>query len=359
MLFNEFALCHYLLENGFLNRQQLVDQQVRIVRLFSRNRNFKVLVNEGTGFLVKQPKLSFYLSKSDLKKEADIYWLAYNDEDFSSLGNFIPKFYHYDVHVQVLITGLVEPAVNLHEYHSMTNEYSEKIAYRQAEILTALHTISLKKIDNKKSSSLFTNKPAWLFNIESEDGWWGGRKSEANRQLRDLVKSNVDFIKCIREAKEKWKVKCLVHNDIRWTNFLVKENNAESIEIRLIDWELANFGDPCWDVAGILQAYFSYWILQYDGDPFQLLKMKPAISSFTNAYIDLMKLEQEAAHQMLQMSMEFTGVRMVQSCIEHVMFHDELDRKTVQLLQFALNILKNPKNAYNDFLSDRHKKIML
>jgi thiamine kinase-like enzyme len=357
MLFNEFALCHYLLENGFLNQQQVVDNQIKITRHFSLNRNFKILFDDDSGYLVKQPKLSFYRKKSSLKKEADVYWLAYNDEDFRSIRNFIPQFHHFDVHVQVLITGLVEQAVNLHDYHSVTNNYPEKIAMRQAEILAALHNITLVKIQNKRSSSLFPKKLNWMFNVEKEDEWWAGKKSEADLQLLNLVKANVDFIQCINAAKQKWEIKCLIHNDIRWTNFLMRGHELDSLNIRLIDWELADFGDPCWDVAGILQSYFSYWILQRDANLFQLLNMKPAISAFTNTYCELMKMSKAEIDIMLQKSMEFAGVRMIQSCMEMVSFNNELSQNSVKLLQFAFNVLKNPEEAFHDFLESRKNQV--
>ncbi|MFI5219551.1 MAG: phosphotransferase family protein [Bacteroidia bacterium] len=355
MLLNEFALCHFLFENGYLNRNQFVHGKVRLVRQFSRNRNFKVLISEGKNLLIKQPKLSFYLRKPDLKREADLYWLTFNDKDFSRLKNHIPQFYHYDRNIQALITELIEPAISLHEYHVSLNEYPASIAVKQAEILAALHSIELNKIEHKKSASLFSMKPCWLFNIES-DGWWAGVNTEANRQLMELVKSQIDFMNSIRSAKEKWKLKCLVHNDIRWSNFLIRNLTDEAKEIRLIDWELSDFGDPCWDLAGILQSYFSYWVLQHEADPFQLLKMKPAIAAFISAYTDLMKLTEEKSDNMFHLSMEFTGLRLVQSCIEHVNFHNVLDRKTIQLLQFSLNILKDPKQAFDDFILSRSKK---
>src|ERR1041384_3099270 len=153
MLLNEFALCYYLLENGFLKHEQVVNGQVKISRHFFRNRNFRVSLNDGNGFLVKQPKLSFYQKKSALKKEADIYWLANNDEDFKSTLDFIPEFFHYDSDVQVLITGLVEPSINLHEYHASLNNFPEAIAEKQAIILSAMHQVTLRQIENKKSRS--------------------------------------------------------------------------------------------------------------------------------------------------------------------------------------------------------------
>lgn len=351
MLLNEFALCHYLLENGFINSGQAVDGRIVFTRHFRRNRNFKVLLNDENGFFVKQPKLPFYEKKNSLKREADVYWLAFNDQDFSGIKKHIPEFIHYDPEVQALITGLAEPAAHLDDFFSIANDYPAKIAHRQAEILAALHSITVSKVENKKSFSLFPKIPNWLFNIETDDDWWFGKKSPADLQLMDLIKLNVDFVKCILAAKEKWKTECLLHNDIRWANFLIRDNDAE--QIMLIDWELAGFGDPCWDIAGVLQSYFSNWILNFNADPFQFLKMKPAITTFNNSYSELMKHTAETKRSNLLKSMEFTGVRIIQSCIENVSYKNDLDKSSVQLLQFAFNILKKPAQASQDFLESK------
>ena len=47
-----------------------------------------------------------------------------------------------------------------------------------------------------------------------------------------------------------WRAETFIHNDVKWDNFLVyaRAGSRRLTQMKIIDWELANFGDPAWDV---------------------------------------------------------------------------------------------------------------
>ena len=55
----------------------------------------------------------------------------------------------------------------------------------------------------------------------------------------------------LKASRAGWAPSCLVHADVKWDNCLV-DDSAGAPTVRLIDWEMAGWGDPAWDVAAAL-----------------------------------------------------------------------------------------------------------
>jgi hypothetical protein len=55
----------------------------------------------------------------------------------------------------------------------------------------------------------------------------------------------------LERAARSWTPSCLVHGDVKWDNCLI-QRDATPPTVRLVDWELAGWGDPAWDLAAAL-----------------------------------------------------------------------------------------------------------
>ena len=135
------------------------------------------------------------------------------------------------------------------------------------------------------------------------------------------------------------------------------------MNLRLIDWELADFGDACWDAGAVFQSYLSFWVFSMQpvaGVPaeqlvssaqYPLEKMQPAIRAFWKTYTEERGLAGEAAREALERSVSYSAARMVQTAYEYMFYAPQITASALYLLQLSLNILKSPKEATASLLA--------
>lgn len=88
--------------------------------------------------------------------------------------------------------------------------------------------------------------------------------------LPTLLQEDLDYLYCTKD----WKNSVLLHFDPRDVNFLVKEG-----ETKLIDWEMAIYGDPMWDLAVFINSI----TFTLGGDLFFLFPNPSALESVKKA----------------------------------------------------------------------------
>jgi thiamine kinase-like enzyme len=134
------------------------------------------------------------------------------------------------------------------------------------------------------------------------------------------------------------------------------------VELKLVDWELADWGDPCWDVAAIFSAFIVFWIQSLPLAPgrdaasavkltqFPIERMQPTIREFWRSYSEEMHLEPETAREVLERSVLFCGARTVQTAYECMQMSPQLNDAALYMLQASMNILMQPEEATRELL---------
>ncbi|MDB5262283.1 MAG: phosphotransferase family protein [Adhaeribacter sp.] len=350
MILNPRNLCHYLLDKGYLDAAAVVNGLFQIKQIASRNTTFKISLPDGTGYILKQASRNQSETTESLRQEATIYWLANNDPDFGALKPFLPTFYHYDAGNHHLLLGLFAGAEDLHTYYYQQFSFPVEIARQQGKILAAFHTGLAQKIEKRPAARFFQKKLPWIFSVAADNPYWEGKGREVDKQLVGLVQQNQEYIRFLEEIKQEWQVDSLLHGDIKWANFL-KSGTATldaPFEVKLIDWELADLGDACWDLAGLLQSYLSLWAFSQGSNGSQndiMAALNPSLRVFWQTYAAERQYSKEEAQLQLTKAMKFTGVRLVQTCLEATAKAPYLQANVVKNLQLGLNILKHPKEA--------------
>ncbi len=357
MVLTERNICHYLMDRGFLDPRVIVDGDFLTHQSSSRNYGFKVFRGVDSGLFVKQVRAFDKEKQDSLKLEATIYWLAHNDPNYSLLKTIVPEYHYFDSENHILMMHLIQDAEDLRNYYARTKKFPQEIASELGKILAAYHANFQGKIAEDHSAQLFNQRLPWIFSVDKGDPRWFHPKSREDFELIQLVQNNAEFVDFIEQAKQEWECSCLIHGDIKWANFLVNDNSSdpEVFSLNLIDWEMADIGDPCWDIAGMFQAYLTHWIYTkgyITGFPqgVALEAMLPSIVAFWKSYSCHMGYDEKSADLCLLKSLRYAGIRIIQTCLE--MNHDQADflEDGARMLQLGFNMLKSPISVKEELL---------
>jgi thiamine kinase-like enzyme len=364
MLLTKHNLIHYLLDKNLLNTKDIITGEYSVRSSDSRNLNF-IVNKEYTHhqYFVKQIKAKDQEKIDTLATEAACYALSQNRSN-TTLNTIFPKLFHYDKLHHILITEQVKNVLNIHEYYFQTYDFSNSFVPKKlATILATIHsTHTLKAMEDSSASNKIVFKYAtpWVFSITSKPlQYWLSQPVSAEQQAMILILKNQDFCDLINLASQLWTPNALIHNDIKFTNFIGSTNETLKInDIKLIDWELADYGDSSWDVACMIQNYIQLWsstdipdselAKQPNVKRLALHDIQFCIRTFWLEYINASKMNPSLQAATLLKLSKFVAMKLIHTCFETTPYSPHLQPSSVKLLQIAHNILKSPENAIVD-----------
>jgi hypothetical protein len=159
-----------------------------------------------------------------------------------------------------------------------------------------------------------------------------------------------------------WRPDALIHGDIKWDNCVLCPGSDGDLHLKIVDWEMADWGDSCWDLAGIFSAYLSFWVQSLPGNGsanpdvlvaqarYPIERMQPAIRSFWSTYTRCREVSGKEARDLLHRTVLYTGARNIQTAFEFLQTSPQANSGTVLLLQLSMNVLTNPEEATSEVL---------
>jgi thiamine kinase-like enzyme len=359
---NNVAL--YLLRQGLISADSIVDGDLMVVEMSRRNRNFKISRRKGPSYFAKQIQNWDPMTLAQLQCEASCYWLAKNDPNFEVLAKIMPNYFSYDPKRYVLIIELLPNSETLSDYHRRLGGFPVEIASILGRLLGSYHRDLGKRLQNTSHGAAFPRQIPWILSFHEQNANLLPAVSGGNQQIMNIIKSYPNFPQALKRISNEWKSDSLIHGDIKWDNCIVchpdEVNGAPMLKI--VDWELADIGDRCWDIGAVFQAYLSDWIFSMPmaglGSSTQLVqsaqypmeKMLPAIHSFWQEYVESQNFDSNTAADLLERSIRFGAARMIQTAYEYMQYSNQVTNNAVYLLQVSMNILTNPKEAVSDLL---------
>jgi hypothetical protein len=361
LLLTSNSLTYFLLHEGLINFDSVVDGDLVITESSSRNHNFQVIQKRSPGFFVKQPKQWDTRATTLLHREASCYWLAANEPGFVSLASHIPTCKHYDPRHYILILELLPDGEDLKQYHRRLGAFPLAIADPIGAAIGAYHRdITVNAVDHA-NTALFPRTVPWILSAHRQHHAPVQPEGGANQQILSIIHQYVEFHKHLDALHEAWQFDTFIHGDMKWENCIVYPLNGEP-QVKIVDWETADFGDACWDVGAIFQAYLTFWIMSMpiqgkapsfehvSRAPFPLEVMQPAIRTFWQAYVRTRELAETEQATILQRSMSYGAARMLQTAFEYMHYSPQITVNALSLLQVSLNILNDPGGAVQDLL---------
>ncbi len=377
MLLTANNLAYYLFERGLLSAREVVDGDYMVVEATRRNRNFKVIKQDRSGLFLKQVQRRDAESFSAVQVEAYCYRLTNQDETFSALREIVPRFHLWDERRAVLITELLPGSEALSDYQLRTRNFPAEVATELGRAFGQYHrevrasnpTAPMQTMPaGSGASPVFPGRVPWILTLHNAAPNMLQEASGGNYQLLNLLKTYPEFGRTLDELAGSWKQETLIHGDIKWDNCVLvpsgkgENNGHDGMQLKLVDWELADWGDPCWDVAAIFSAFVGFWVQMLPLGPgedvaeairrteFPIEKMQPLIQSFWRAYKQEMEMSATAASEVLRRSVLMCGARTIQSAYEAAQKSPQLNATCLYLLQASMNILTQPDEAASELL---------
>lgn len=348
-LINGFNLVHYLLGKALINYDDLFDHGISIMPIQSRNFSYKVTIPNTTALFVKQVDFPDSDKIETIRMEATCYWLAHNERNYEILKNLFPTYIQFDQYNHILISELFVDALDLASYFRQKDRFELDIAGQLGTMLASYHQGMFEKIKDQPVERLFKKSIPGPFRLFGEQLSIMKPRTEVERQMKELILSQDGFKEKVHKVKEKWMIQSLIHGDIKFQNFLIQTNDQKK-EIKLIDWEIADLGDPLWDCAAIIQSYILPWIIHYGGkhvpDLYKEVEMVlPSIHRFWQTYTTLPSMKIESLIKLI----EFTAIKLLHTCYETNVYAKSMNQAGAQMLQLSLNMLTEPEQMIQEF----------
>jgi thiamine kinase-like enzyme len=345
---------HYLLDKGFIDARSLVDGDYAVHQSQTRNAIFRIVRRKQKSLFVKQ-LIAFEPNNTyALQKDATCLWLIKNEAVFQDLAGHVPEYFGFDPERQVLVTEYIPEARNLEEYSQSYGTVSDGILTGLAKILAGYHFPLNDAVRNSRPAQFFPKQIPWalsLGDLNITPQTLQFMHSQVPSPVLNTVIGNPEFQRVMAGIKDRWESTSLIHGDIKWMNLLVSEADGAE-RVRIIDWEIADIGDPLWDVAGLYQGLIMN-AMAYGPRASAEIKLVPALAlddltdvwpkmrTFWQAYVASAAPGRTLAAAELEKAVQYTGVRLVQTAMEHNMMAPDLQPRAVKILQASYLLLSH------------------
>lgn len=351
------AVVPYLLQHNLISAQSIVEGDLAVVDASRRNRNCKVISERGPSYLLKQGVGPDGIET--VAREAAVYQCLQSTNATLGFARYLPRFFGYDPKEQILIIEFLRDAQNLREYHDRRGRFPVAIAAEIGAALGTLHRLDWMEREREWNAGSFEIQPPWVLSMHRPNLAMLQQLGSATVQAIKIIQRFPEFCELLDGLSNEWANKTPIHFDIKWDNWLIvaRQSGSRKPDLRIVDWELAGVGDPCWDVGSVFNDYLSYWLasIPITGETpperftelarHPLGKMRPAIRSFWQSYARRMELDAATSAEWLLRAVKYAAARLVQTACESLYNSVKLTGNVVCSLQVSMNILRRPQEA--------------
>jgi hypothetical protein len=343
----------FLLGQGLVDVASIIDGDLTVTSAARRNRNLQVRVRGGRGYLVKQPDDPTAGGHHTLRSEAAFYAFCEQEPAVALMAAVIPRLLYYDPDQSVLAVEFYDDAAPLwqHFWSLDGQPFPVGVARALGRGLATVHRVfRLPGPGDDPRLGWLGRQAPWVMMVHKPGPELLATLSPANYHTLRILQTQEQLSERLDRLRKEWRVETLIHNDVKSDNTLV----LPSGEVRLVDWELVQLGDPAWDVAGALQDLLIFWVYSMPAGggmtPDQMIAaaryplptIQGALRAFWAGYRAEAGLSADEAGALLARSVVFSGARLIQSAYEIAFGAHVLPATSVVLLQISANLLADP-----------------
>ncbi len=272
-------------------------------------------------------------------------------------GALSPALLHHDVERDVLVVELLGSGVDLREYRLRGSGFESLVGQAVGEVLADLHGLPAPVID--QSGGPWASRAPWVLHAHRPRPATLRHVSPADVEVIKLLQGSVPMREGLERLRLVWRQDGFIHGDLRWENCIVAPDpgSYSGVTVRLVDWERASPGDPCFDLGAAAAEYLRSWLSSVaEGSPADLEHvvrsadapfeaMTPELRSMWQAYAHRRQLDATARRNTLARFLPFVAVRLIVSAFEQTQDNERLTSEVVLTLQAAENLFAWPWQA--------------
>ena len=330
----------FLINHGLLDIRSLLDQVIAIRSHSQRNRGFSVCWPDGRGYYIKQhqPDAGPWEKRSSVAHEAAML------ERLAGLAG-VPSLRFYEPLRQALVLDWLASSEGAEARAMVGGVPDLAVAQGLGGSLARLHQ-GLVGI----ASDDLAGDPPWIIRIDRLYPLAGEDQSWGQAHLVAQVQAMGECMAALATLAAHWPRAQLIHGDMKWQNCRLRGHDCI-----FIDWELADRGDPLWDMAGLCQSWLKDWIDRQATQPDAAETTRQAASGFVPYQRALARLWQGycqalEANPDPERLIALCGARLLQTLYEDLAGEAQLSASHILLLQLARNLLVAPRDAARQWL---------
>jgi aminoglycoside phosphotransferase (APT) family kinase protein len=305
-MLEQHEVAAYLLKRRLVSRRAIVSGRLRIADASSRNRNYRVSGAPGGSYLLKQGIVAD--SADSLANEVALYRRL--TAGGGALAACVPRLHGHDRRRGILILEWIAGGEDLLALHRRQARCSPVLAAALGRALATVHRVA------PDGEALRDDAP-WVLALHRPPLEALRYFSAGSIELVTLLQADPRLGAAFDALREGWRREALVHRDVKWANCIACAPGAGAGErrptrIKLVDWEMAGWGDPAFDVGS---AFSDFALFELDGAAPGAVR--PAAAAFWRAYVGTRRLDEGAAERLFELSSRYAGARLVQTAYEH------------------------------------------
>jgi hypothetical protein len=356
-------LFHYLRDYGLATAEDVVAGGFGVVELGRRNRNFMVTGPATGSLFVKQVPAVMAETILSFRREAACAQLAHGAGEGSALWSVSPRLRRFDPARHVLVYEAFPRSETLSELARRAGgTLPAGVAAALGRTLAACHRETGRAGALVPVAGALPAEAPWVFVMGEKAEMVMPRMSEGCRQVVGAIRAAPELLHGLAELGARWRRVALMHGDFKWDNVLAVDAADGGRELRIIDWELADLGDPLWDVAGGLVSFVQHWLLnlpvQHLARPLQageasavpLASAQALAGEFWNAWRHAVHAEQPVTEELFLLAGRLTGARLVLFAFELLQAAPAMTPHAATALQLARYLLSRPRQGMADLL---------
>jgi hypothetical protein len=304
-----------------------------------RNHNYRVRGGEQQRYFLKQAPRDEAGADGPLAGEAALYHWAETDPKAAALRPFLARCRHWAPEHSILVLDLIAP--------------SDAAAVPPALLADALAACHRLPVAGSAVAARLSGAAPWIFEVARPVVAMLRELSPAQLALIRMLQATPEAATGLDGLREHWRPSCLIHGDIKWQNVLRRPEGG----LVLVDWEMAQLGDPAWDVASALHALITEAVLALElreglhpNEAAGLLAtsasaLREQHREFVHRYVTAADLRPDECRALVERLPSHVAARLIKTAFEWSQAEPLMPRRAAAVLQLGINMLCRPSEA--------------